>query len=386
MLHHYKLAREVSQLAHSFFNTTNKNYIFAVSAWENFLKDQRFHHHVQTKPEDVTGLANWQGDIKQIFNIEAAMSRYTVLAVDGSQIYPDRHVAGVNCFLLNIGGCCLIYDQKSSVQFFSEPTLFLPEQVMPVSSTVPFSADIVDLKREELEFEAAVAESLKLYSTHKNFICLFDGSLIFWHLESKPREIKEQFIGKYIQSLKDFYDHKIVMAGYLSMPRHKELVNLVKLRLCQNKQDNFTPCHGSNTSCPCVQFQETVDTDLLRKFLPKGHRTVIFRHYGTINKYYFKSIRPCFLYLNVGKEIVRIEIPWWIAQQEHLVALICSICLDQAEKGFGYPVALAEAHEQAVVKGPDRNLFFHLIRKVGIANSQQVFVSQKSIKKRGLGI
>ena len=29
---------------------------------------------------------------------------YSVLAVDGSQIYPDRNMPGSSCFLINIGG------------------------------------------------------------------------------------------------------------------------------------------------------------------------------------------------------------------------------------------------------------------------------------------
>jgi hypothetical protein len=47
---------------------------------------------------------------------------------------------------------------------------------------------------------------------------------------------------------------------------------------------------------------------------------------------------------------------------------------------------LAEAHEQAVVKGPDRELFYQLVNKLGIEQKQRIFCSQKSIKKRRMGI
>ena len=69
-----------------------------------------------------------------------------------------------------------------------------------------------------------------------------------------------------------------------------------------------------------------------------------------------------------------------------MIDFVCQVLIDQAVKGQGYPVALAEAHEQAVVKGADREFFFSLIRKVGIERNKQVFASQKSIKKRGIGI
>jgi hypothetical protein len=62
------------------------------------------------------------------------------------------------------------------------------------------------------------------------------------------------------------------------------------------------------------------------------------------------------------------------------------IIINQAQKGRGYPVCLAEAHEQAVVKGPDREFFYHMIQKIGYDYKQRINISQKSLKKRGIGI
>lgn len=56
--------------------------------------------------------------------------------------------------------------------------------------------------------------------------------------------------------------------------------------------------------------------------------------------------------------------------------------LDQACKGNGYPVAIAEAHEQAVVKGPDRDFFYLLINKLAYDEKKRMSLSQKSMKKR----
>jgi hypothetical protein len=128
------------------------------------------------------------------------------------------------------------------------------------------------------------------------------------------------------------------------------------------------------------------DTNVLRHVLKPFHRTTLFFNQSKITEYYPQYLKPCFFYLDVGKEIVRIELPAWIAREPTWVNLICMVSIDQAQKGFGYPVALAEAHEQAVVKGPDREFFYHLIRKIGIERQLPVFTSQKSIKKRGMGI
>jgi NurA-like 5'-3' nuclease len=101
---------------------------------------------------------------------------------------------------------------------------------------------------------------------------------------------------------------------------------------------------------------------------------------------YPDHLKPYFIYLDVGKEIARIEIPAWIAQQSEFVDSICSVVLDQSLKGNGYPVCLAEAHEQAVIKSPDRDFFNHLICKLGVEHKKRMYRSQKSIKKRTMGI
>jgi len=129
-----------------------------------------------------------------------------------------------------------------------------------------------------------------------------------------------------------------------------------------------------------------IDAQLLRLFLKPNQRTTIFWSNSKIVQNYPHQLRPCFFYLHVGQEIVRIETLAWVAQNKECLDLICKIAIDQSLKGQGYPVVLAEAHEQAVVKGPDREFFYHLIQKVGIEQKRRFYISQKSLKKRGLGI
>ncbi|MFM7546715.1 MAG: nuclease, partial [Synechococcales cyanobacterium] len=61
-----------------------------------------------------------------------------------------------------------------------------------------------------------------------------------------------------------------------------------------------------------------------------------------------------------------------------------SLTLAQVIKGFGYPVALAEAHNQAVVRGGDRSRFFALLEQQMIkAGLQKIGTSYKEARKRG---
>jgi len=63
----------------------------------------------------------------------------------------------------------------------------------------------------------------------------------------------------------------------------------------------------------------------------------------------------------------RIEIPQWVAQDEKRLNLVHTLVLDQCKRGQGYPVALGEAHEKAVITGADRENFCRLVEAQLIA-------------------
>jgi len=86
----------------------------------------------------------------------------------------------------------------------------------------------------------------------------------------------------------------------------------------------------------------------------------------------------------VGTEVARVEFPGWVLDDRALLDDALSLVLAQVQKGYGYPVALAEAHNQAVVRGGDRTRFFALLEQQMIrAGLQNVGVSYKEARKRG---
>jgi hypothetical protein len=91
-----------------------------------------------------------------------------------------------------------------------------------------------------------------------------------------------------------------------------------------------------------------------------------------------------FCHVNVGTEIARIEVPAWVAEDSELFERSLGIVLAQVNKGYGYPISLAEAHNQAVVRGGDRARFFALLEQQMIrAGLKNVGVSHKETRKRG---
>jgi len=159
----------------------------------------------------------------------------------------------------------------------------------------------------------------------------------------------------------------------MSLPRTKELVNLCKLELVQ-----FDAASIENSSV----IDRLTDVDITDFYLRVGQRSIVFKSLASISYLYPEKLKPYFCYLNVGSEIARLEFPAWIAMSDELVDKVCSIALDQAIKGRGYPVCLFEAHEQAVIKSLDRDFFYRMIEKLSQKQTKSYLISQKSIKKQ----
>jgi hypothetical protein len=372
-----KVARELSLLVDKLFPDICSQSDMAQKKWHDITKDDTFAHRADVSQSSFL-IPRWDGNLSDVQEIKENLEPYTVISVDGSQIYPDRHISGAGCFLINTGGIVLRYGSNSCVEIFSEPHILLPTESEFTTK------EFVDFKREEFELSTALRKSQE--NIEYNPVCLIDGSIIFWQLESKSKEQKKIFLDSYLKSLDGFYKKNILVAGYISMPKSRELVNLIKLGLCRFSIADCIACHKAHEDFPCKWVDKVLDTHVARFFLPKKFRTTVFYSTSKIVRYYPSHLRPAFVYCDVGSEIVRIELPSWIAQNKTLLDRMCVITLDQVKKGGGYPVCLAEAHEQAVVKGGDRDFFYHLLHKIGIDQNRHIKLSQKAMKKRSIGI
>lgn len=375
MLDRPKVMQSLQESADKLFIDLSSEFNCAQEVWESITQDPFFAQKVASLQAPWL-IPSWTGNLDDTFATQKPDTPliYQVFSVDGSQIYPDRH-QGTSCSLINIGSTEIAYGKNQNVFFNSKPFVYIPDE----SNELENPLELVNCRRQELEFvEAiAIAHTMEKAKEEIPILCLFDGSLIFWHLEGKEQTIKDHFVAKYLQSLQAFYEMDIPIVGYISLPKSKELVNLIRLQL-----SNFDPHHNKNYK----KIEHLVDTHVVGFFLEPGERTTLFSSNSSIVSQYPAHLKPHFFYLHLGHEIVRIELPQWLTHEKDRLDHITRIIIDQSIKGRGYPVCLAEAHEQAVVKGPDRDFFYHIIQKIGYQHKQQVHISQKSLKKRGIGI
>ena len=374
MLDRTKVLHELQAVSDKLFLDLSTEIDDAYKQWQVVIDDQLLLAKAQAA--QGLGLPTWQGSINDAHLVESYTAPYQVLSIDGSQVYPDKH-QGTSCFLINIGGVMLQYgDTTGACRLWSEPFVFVEQEM---DDEVGRALDVVNGKREEFEFKVGLQECLKLKAEYPGLplIFLFDGSLVFWHLQGKDPQIKDYFLQRYTYYLEQFYKHDIIIAGYLSLSKGKDVGHVVRA-----SANNFSSLSSTKTEL----FKNVTDGVLTRFFLEPGMRSTVFKSNAPITEGSLPALHPYFFYYDTGFEIARIEIPGYIAYDENKIKMLASLIRNQVEKGHGYPIAIAEAHEQAVVRSGDREMFYQMVTHLGIDQRRTITPSQKSIKKRRMSV
>jgi hypothetical protein len=298
-------------------------------------------------------------------------SDFSIIATDGSQIDVDRHQSA-RCYLINIGRVRLDYGKDSGADLQSLPQLCADATDLVISSGTReqvVEGALLNIKRsvDECRHLADMAAELPASRTA---LALIDGSLILWGLSSKeyPDFIVEELLDKgFIKCLDDMMalaqERPLALSSFISFPRSTDVVNVLRLAVCPHETadcDKF--CGEINIGKrPCDVVSGVQDRDLFDNLLDTGERSALFTSQSKIVKESYGRHRVNFFYMKLDDEIARVEIPEWVARDAVKLGMTHALLLDQCRRGQGYPAALSEAHEQAVVSGADRRNFQQLV-------------------------
>ena len=322
---------------------------------------------------------------------------WRVVATDGSQIESNRHDIAP-CFLVNVGEVTLDYGERPGCSITHEPLLyFAPDDMQPLYSNEyrPVDGAVVGTVRDthELSRLAAMVRRSDLPGA-----ALVDGTLILWRDESNPKglakldpaDLKRRRLDAMLDLFEAGRSKGVPVVGYVSSPGGNDVINSLKVMICPEHPIDcdrcpFTPAGmrpGAVHDKPCDVVDRTGDRALFARLLEPGERSPLFWSGAPVLAAYGEH-QIAFCYLNTGYEIARLEIPAWVATGADAMALAHAVALDQARRGLGYPVALAEAHEAAVVRGADREAFFALVSRRLARDGHPVLWSRKQFRKRG---
>jgi hypothetical protein len=306
-----------------------------------------------------------------------APTSYQVLATDGSQIEPDRHGPAL-CFLVNVGWAVIEYGDHPSAELASAPELcYRPEDLF-----VRVGNRQAAIQGSRLEAKRTVAEMQRLarlatVPAAPPRVALSDGLLLFGaYWEGPEGFVRDYFLAQFREALSSLQALDVPVAGYVSRPRSSDVVSL--LRLDPRHREACPRCGAGAGDADCDL--EALADRLLFDDLAPGERSALFES-RTLAQHYPAELLPRFFYVNVGREVARVEMPAWAAAQAPLVARVQAVIVDQCRRGQGYPVALARAHEQAVVSGGDRLRFNELVTRALVSRGLPDNPSEKQASK-----
>ncbi|MBD2662975.1 hypothetical protein B6N60_00499 [Richelia sinica FACHB-800] len=308
---------------------------------------------------------------------------HTVVATDGSQIAPNHHEIAY-CYLLNIGRVILHYGQNLHPLLDSLPEVFYRPEDLYVSRQWGIRTEEWMSYRRTASEATVLAELACGVQGEVPMLAMVDGSLIYWFLEQLPMDARDRILPPILDAWQQLRDAQIPLMGYLSASRNIEGMNFLRLLACPHPiPDCVSYCPNQLENVPCKVFESLRDTTLWSTQLQPGQRSPLWRSNAKILDLYADQ-KIYFCYVHVGTEIARIEVPAWVAENSAMFDQALGLMLAQVQKGYGYPVAIAEAHNQAVVRGGDKARFFGLLERQMIkAGIKNVGISYKEARKRG---
>jgi len=299
----------------------------------------------------------------------------TLVATDGSQVYPDSH--GLAFFYaINVG--CIIFRHGSgqAPEVASEPLLrFSEDEVYPGGLRV--SGDQVSAERDlaEIRMLASVATGEQPGGP---VVALGDGPLLIWlRRAAMPEDQQARILACYLACMDLLRESAVAVAGFVSRPHSAEVVSLLYLA-------HLEPAVRLGVrSLAESPFQGLMDRALFG-FLEAGQRSALFVRGTAANRdFAARGHKIYFFYLNTGSELARVEVPEWIAVEREQLDLVHAVVYDQCCINEGYPYVLTRADEQAVILGQERKLLEELLAQTMLQHGMRPpELSRKAQQKR----
>lgn len=300
----------------------------------------------------------------------------TIIAADGSQVYPNEQ-APIHYYLLNIGLFIYYHGIEHIPIQMTLPKLYFHKDHVHDESRRIISHRTVDARRtvREMQILAEHAWDLVRQGAANPLIALYDNHLLFW--ANSDVTGSGQIMKDYQAALTHFYDSGAILAGYLDNPfRSRVVMRLLYLLSLRDEQEIKAKQQDLAMG---GDLEGIRDVHLFDSVLEPGERTAIMVQNSPRNLSY-KQRSPnyeiAFFYVKVANAfqtaIARVDLPVWVARDPAKVDALHATLLAQCtmQGRTPYPYALTRADELAVVTSKDKRKLDELVtielRKKGI--------------------
>lgn len=312
-------------------------------------------------------------------------ARATIIAADGSQIRPDRHAAYLY-YLINIGGVVYHHGSGRAPDQFSTPTLHYPqadgreEKFNDTGGTISIERDLAEigmLAEKAVEYRTAVPPIL----------AILDQRLLYWPIG--PAGVAENAaVTEWGESMNKIRQAGALLAGYIDRPVTGYVTTLLRSLQALDEPDFDWKSLGQREASWGL-----TDGHLFSQLLGPGQRSKLFVTVSDPNHKFaaqHQANEVCFFYLNPGshgRQVARVDIPLWVAQDEEMVTAVHALVYDQCQILGDYPYVLARADETAVVTYRDQEQLNFMIdvimERYGLSHTITAKQASKNIARGG---
>jgi hypothetical protein len=301
--------------------------------------------------------------INKIYPAPETPSSMTIIAADGSQIYPNER-SPVHFYLLNIGLYVYHHGVNHLPEQITYPTLAYHSAYIHDDNKRLVTNRTVDARRTVAEMEALAEKAWEMRKLVDHpLIALYDNKLLFWVTSevSGSKEIEK----KYHAAMTQLYDvqangTRTTLAGYVDSPQGSVVLRLLHLLSLASDDDIKIKQHEIRAG---GDLEGLRDVSLFWSILRPGERSALMVQNSPSNFEYKKlgaDREIAFFYIKVGDEtksnIARVDVPMWVARDEDAINDLHAILLEQStmQGRNPYPYALTRADELAYVGGKDK--------------------------------
>ena len=315
----------------------------------------------------------------------------TILAVDGSQILPDRHATFLYS-LINIGVIVYFHGHGTGHQpeQFTRPVLDYPDRDGVAGHQFSDNGAIVSLRRDRAEIEVLARTVWEQRQQAQPLLALLDQRLLYWPALGYSDLEGGRVLKAWQEEMTGIRESGGLLAGYIVRPGKQSVMTLLETLDINEPGFDLNRLTGRDLSLGLT------DTDLFSLILAPGQRSKVFVDVSHHNDD-FQERDPlnevCFFYLNPGRtgqqiahgqiahgQIARVDVPISVAQEAGAMAAVHALVYDQCQILGDYPYVLARADEVAVVGRRDQDNLDTLIesamRRQGITG--QITAKQQS--------
>jgi hypothetical protein len=328
---------------------------------------------------------------------------FCVVATDASSISPDRH-GPARYHVLNIGYAAICYGNDPHAILDSESELCFRDEalyVFPEKRSVPLEGGLLGAKME-IESVSILPRILNgrghphhptggeadkgFYPEGLPTVAIRDGPLTLWTLQNEDESVQQALLHDLRQAMDSLREAQVPVAGYISFTDSRDVANSLRVWICSGRLNDCDHCVSDDRGL-CLELAQMHDRDLF-SFLDTGQRSELFASSSQILEQYGEH-RIDFFYLNVDREIARVEVPQWVRTNMDWLDLVHAVTVDQCRRSPGlppYPPALQEAHEQAVITVTDRRVMEEMMERAMGQYGQKWVRSAKDDSKRRRGV